>query len=106
MRSRFSGGAVGAPVFRPVTGVPMISRALAPAPKHAPQQVRTFFVSTKTWGGRSILQTERVAELLLDVLRVNRERGRFELHEFVIMRDHLHLVLTLAEDESLEKCVQ
>jgi putative transposase len=84
----------------------MNSRALAPAQKLAPQEVRTFFVSTKTWGGRSILQTERMAELLLDVLRVNREKGRFELHEFVIMRNHLHLILTPAANESLEKCVQ
>jgi putative transposase len=47
-----------------------------------------------------------MAALLLDVLKVNRKKARFELHEFVVMRDHLHLLITPAVEESLEKCVQ
>src|SRR4051812_17002200 len=83
----------------------MNMRASAPARKRAPQEVRTFFVTSSTWGRRPILQTERMAGLLVDVLQVNRTKKRFEVHEFVIMRDHFHMLLTPAP-ESLEKCVQ
>ena len=80
--------------------------ALAAEKKLAPQEIRTFFVSSSTAGGRKILQSDRMAELLVAVLRENRERQRLEIHEFVIMPDHVHLLLTPAEDISLEKCLQ
>jgi len=73
---------------------------------HAPQDVRTFFVSSATANRHAILQSTRVAELLIEVLQDNRRRNRFLLHEFVIMPDHFHVLLTPAEDISLEKAVQ
>jgi putative transposase len=75
-------------------------------PKLAPQEIRTFFISTVTWGRRSILQTDRMATLLIDVMRDNVAKNRMSIHEFVIMRDHIHVILTPAADQSLEKCVQ
>jgi len=47
-----------------------------------------------------------MAKLLLDVFKINREMARFELHEFVIMPDHIHLILTPAPDVSLERAMQ
>ena len=72
----------------------------------APQEVRTFFVTSVTVARRAIFQTTRMADLMLDVLKQNRSRGRFLLHEFVIMPEHLHLLLTPAADVPLEKAVQ
>src|ERR1041385_4191869 len=80
--------------------------ASAPAKNLAPQEVRTFFISATAWGRRSIFQTERMARLFLDVLRENREKRRFEVHEFVLMPDHFHVLVTPAAEESLEKCVR
>ena len=80
--------------------------ASAPAMKTAPQEVRTFFVSATSWGRRSIFQTERMARLFIDVLRENREKKRFQVHEFVVMRNHFHALLTPGPEVSLEKCVQ
>jgi len=73
---------------------------------HAPQDVRTFFVSSATANRHAIFQSMRMAELLIEVLQDNRRRNRFLLHEFVIMPDHFHLLFTPAEDVSLEKAVQ
>ncbi len=73
---------------------------------HAPQDVRTFFVSSATASRHAILQSTRMAALLIDVLQDNRNRKRFLLHEFVVMPDHFHVLLTPAEDISLEKAVQ
>jgi len=72
----------------------------------APQEIRTFFISFSTWGRRSILQSERMCDLLLGVLRENRAKQRFQLHEFVFMRDHVHLILTPGPDVPLEKAMQ
>lgn len=47
-----------------------------------------------------------MASLLLDVLADNRKRGRFLLHEFVIMPDHVHAILTPAFEIPLERAVQ
>jgi putative transposase len=72
----------------------------------APQEIRTFFVTSVTNGRRPILQSEKMARLLIDVLQDNRRKGRFLPHEFVIMPDHFHLILTPAEDVPLEKSLQ
>lgn len=72
----------------------------------APQSVRTFFVTSVTYGRTSIFQTTRMAILFLEVCRHNRDKGRFQIHEYVLMPNHFHLLLTPAEDVSLEKAVQ
>ncbi len=72
----------------------------------APQSVRTFFVTSVTWGRRAVLQSERMAALLMDCLTDNRQKGRFQLHEFVVMPNHFHLLVTPAEQIPLEKALQ
>ncbi len=47
-----------------------------------------------------------MAELMVDVLENNRGLQRLELHEFVVMPNHLHLLITPGPEISLEKCMQ
>jgi REP-associated tyrosine transposase len=47
-----------------------------------------------------------MARLFLDTLYRYRTQGRFLLHEFVLMPDHFHLLLTPAPEVSLEKALQ
>jgi len=54
----------------------------------------TYFVTASTWGHRSLFQTERMARLFLDTLSHYRNDGKYSLHEFVLMPDHFHLLLT------------
>lgn len=56
--------------------------------------------------GRRLLQSERNAELLIDVLRSLVAERKFELHDFVIMPDHLHLLLTVHDGMTIEKAMQ
>jgi REP element-mobilizing transposase RayT len=44
-----------------------------------------------------------MAQLLVDVLAENRRKRRFLLHEFVIMPNHIHLLLTPAAEIPLQK---
>jgi len=71
-----------------------------------PQSIRTFFVTSAAFERRALLQSDRMARLLLDVLRDNRKKERFLLHEFVIMPNHFHLLITPAPEIPLEKAVQ
>ena len=70
------------------------------------QPNRTFFVTSVTAGRRALSQSERMAQLLLDVLQTYRSQGRFLLHEFVIMPNHFHVLVTPAAAVSLEKALQ
>jgi putative transposase len=67
---------------------------------------RTFFVTTKTSMGRRILQSERNAGLLIDVLRSLVAEHQFKLMDFVIMPEHLHALITVHEEMTIEKAMQ
>jgi len=56
--------------------------------------------------GRRLLQSERNAELLVNVLRSLVAEHKFQLHDFVIMPDHLHLLLTVENSMTIEKTMQ
>lgn len=52
------------------------------------------------------MQTERMANLFIDVLRHYMREKRFTVHDFVVMPDHVHVLLSLGTDLSIEKAVQ
>ena len=56
--------------------------------------------------GRRLLQSERNADLFIDVLRSLVAERKFELHDFVVMPDHLHLLLTVYDEMTIEKAMQ
>lgn len=56
--------------------------------------------------GRRLLQSERNAMLLVDVLRSCVAEGQFKLHDFVIMPDHIHLLVTVNKGMTIEKAMQ
>jgi putative transposase len=67
---------------------------------------RTFFTTAKTSMGRALLQSERNATLLIDVLRSYVAAGKFELHDFVVMPNHVHLLITVSGDSTVERVMQ
>jgi len=67
---------------------------------------RTFFITSVTWHRTPLFRSQPKAELMMDVLLRYREQMRYVLHEFVIMPDHLHLLLTPGADISLERALQ
>ena len=79
--------------------------------RHSSQQnivagQRTFFVTTSTDGKRALLQSERSATLLIDVMFHYRDRGEYKLHDFVVMRNHFHAQITLSADKPVERAMQ
>ena len=65
-----------------------------------------YFVTACTWGHRSLFQTERMATLFVNTIFHYRAEGKFLLHEFVLMPDHFHLLLSPGSSVTLERAMQ
>jgi len=65
-----------------------------PPPDRATSHSQTHFLTAKTWQNRSLFQSERLAGLFLEVLYDYRRQQKYLLHEFVLMPNHFHLLLT------------
>jgi putative transposase len=80
-----------------------------PARNSSPTEIlstsRTFFVTSKTMSGACLLQKERNAGLLIDVMRCYVAEGKFKIHDFVVMPNHVHLLMTVSGEMSIEKAV-
>ena len=67
---------------------------------------RTYFISSATWERRELFRVPKVAEILVQRILACRDKGAYLLHEFVVMPNHFHLLLTPGDTTSLEKAVQ
>ena len=56
--------------------------------------------------GKPLFRTERLASLLMNVLRVNTLSGKFIVRDFVVMPNHIHVLLTLPGEITVEKAMQ
>ncbi len=54
----------------------------------------TFFLTAITHNRRRLFQVDANAALFLDTLQHYRAEGLYKLHAFVVMPDHIHLLLT------------
>ncbi len=76
---------------------------MRPAREPATSNGQTYMVTSSTCGRRALFQKECWARLLIDTLYHYRGSA-YLLHEFVVMPDHVHVILT--PKTSLEKAVQ
>jgi putative transposase len=74
-----------------------------PTREHATNTGNTYIITSATWGRRYLFQRESWAKLLIDTIYHYRSSA-YLLHEFVVMPDHIHVLLT--PKTSLEKAVQ
>lgn len=66
----------------------------------------TYFVTFLTWQRRRRFVVEPYVRLFLKTLDGYRRQGKFLLHAFVLMPEHVHLLLTPAGDVTLERSIQ
>lgn len=76
---------------------------MRPNREHATNTDQTYMITSSTWGRRSLFSREPWARLLIDTV-YNYRGTAYLLHEFVVMPDHVHVILT--PKTSLEKAVQ
>jgi putative transposase len=66
----------------------------------------TYFITTNTVGRRALFLTERLPAIWIETLFHYREHGDYRIHEFVLMPEHFHLLITPSGHVSLEKALQ
>jgi putative transposase len=57
----------------------------------------TSFITTITYNRRRLFQVPANAKVFLETLQHYRTQGAYKLHAFVVMPDHVHLLLTPTE---------
>src|SRR5690242_9504483 len=67
---------------------------------------RIFFITTVTAQRKQLFRFERAAKLFLDTMFGYRDREIFQLYEFVVMPDHVHLILAPKATIALERAMQ
>ena len=76
---------------------------MKPTREHSTNNSQTYMITSSTSGRRALFRNDRWARLLIDTLYHYRGTA-YLLHEFVIMPDHIHVLITPLT--SLEKAVQ
>ena len=66
----------------------------------------TYFVNFTTFQRRRFFVVDSYARLFLKILYGYRRQGRLKLHAFVLMPDHVHLIITPAREITLERAMQ
>ena len=66
----------------------------------------TYFITSSTWERRELFRVPEVAEILVRRILACRDKGVYLLHEFVVMPNHFHLLMTPGETTTLEKAAQ
>ena len=73
---------------------------------HRTRPGSTYFVTANTWQRRELFRVPEVAQILVRRILDCRDRGAYHLHEFAVMPNHFHLLMTPGETTTLEKAVQ
>ena len=76
---------------------------MKPAREHATNNAQTYFITSDTWERRALFHAESWARLFFKTLLLHRGDA-YLLHEFVLMPDHFHLLIT--PSIALERAVQ
>ena len=63
-----------------------------------------YFITTSAFQKQSLFQSDRMTQLLVNVMLNYRAQQKYLLHEFVVMPDHLHLLITPLS--TLERAMQ
>jgi putative transposase len=66
----------------------------------------TYFITASNFEKRSLLQSGRMAGLFIEVLFHYQKQAKYHLHEYVIMPNHFHLLVTPIPPVTIEKAVQ
>jgi len=66
----------------------------------------TYFVTTNSFQSTFLFQVQQTAEIVIAKILEYRDRQNYLLHDFVLMPNQLHLILTPLSAVSLEKAMQ
>ena len=66
----------------------------------------TYFITTKATQNISVFQVKEVVDIEVTKMLEYRNKGNYRLHDFVLLLNHRHGILTPTDSVTLEKCLQ
>ncbi len=66
----------------------------------------TYFITASNFEKHSLLQSDRMAALFIEVLFHYHKQSKYHLHEFVVMPNHFHLLISPISPVTIEKAMQ
>ena len=87
-----------------VCGFGDYSQSVKPIRRMSP--AGTYFVTFQTVQRRRLFVVDSYARLFLKTLFSYRREGKFQIHAFVVMPEHVHLLFTPAPGIALERAIQ
>ena len=75
-------------------------------PNRGQTSCATYFITAGTWCKMNLLQLQRMADLLCVTLFGYRAKNKFLVHAFVVMPNHVHLLISVPEGATLERSLQ
>jgi REP element-mobilizing transposase RayT len=66
----------------------------------------TYAITTVTAQRRALFTRTSNADLLIEIIFHYRDQGRYALHGFAIMTEHIHILLIPAIGQTIERCAQ
>jgi len=66
----------------------------------------TYFITACAHMQQNLFQRDQVAQLMVEAFCRHRDAGEFELHEYVVMPNHVHVLLSLNDQQKLSRVVQ
>jgi REP-associated tyrosine transposase len=66
----------------------------------------TYFITICAHLQKNLFQRDEVAQLMIATFLSYRDAGEFELHEYVVMSNHIHLLLSLSDQQKLARVIQ
>jgi len=66
----------------------------------------TYFITASNFEKQALLQSNRMAGLFIEVLYHYQKQKKYQLHEFVVMPNHFHLLVTPLSPVTIEKALQ
>jgi len=66
----------------------------------------SYFITACAHMQQNLFQRDQVAELMVATFFKYRDAGEFDLHEYVVMPNHIHLLLSIKPEQELSRVVQ
>ena len=66
----------------------------------------TYFITICAHMQQNLFQRDEVAQLMIATFFKYRDAGEFDLHEYVVMPNHVHLLLSINEQQKLGRVIQ
>ena len=81
-------------------------RVIMTIPYRGTTSCSTYFATAGTYNKIHVLQSERMAELFCETPFRYRDAGKLKVHAFVVMPNHVHLLISVPEGMTLKRVMQ